>query len=91
MAWEWKDYLDFIVNDFKHFKDPPVFLKTGTAECAGLFSLNDGQKYAANEGFEFYNKPYECVIPIEAEAGQAPVDKTIEYNEFESMTKYIDM
>ena len=89
MAWEWKDYLDFIVNDFKHWKDPPIYAKTGTAECAGLFALKDGQKYAANEGFEFYNKPYECEVEVEVD-GQA-VKKTIEYNEFEAMTKFIDI
>jgi hypothetical protein len=43
MAMEWKDYLDFIVNDFKHLKNPPVFLQTGTAECGGLFAMADGQ------------------------------------------------
>ena len=58
MAMEWIDYLDFINNEFKFFevkdKPYPCFAKFDIAECAGLFAIKDGAKYAANEGFTLY-------------------------------------
>ena len=88
---EWIDYLDFINNEFKFFevkdKPYPCFAKFDIAECAGLFAIKDGAKYAANEGFTLYNKPYKFEIEIEGTEAK----KTIEYNEFEAMKRFIEI
>ena len=79
----WDDYLNYMTNVFN--QDEGAYRKTGTAEAAGLFAQADGQKYAANEGYDLHAAPYAIDIPT-AEGGT----QSVQCNEFAALSKCIN-